>query len=84
MATEIFTPKPSQPSSPSEHKNPYVLIVGAGVAGLFLAILLERAGIPYQVYERAKGVKPLGRQRHWFVSVHSIPMFILPLNLHQY
>ncbi|KAF8944549.1 hypothetical protein BGZ47_004105 [Haplosporangium gracile] len=39
-----------------ERKNPLVLIVGAGVARLFLAILLERAGIPYQIYERAKGV----------------------------
>lgn len=36
--------------------------MGAGVAGLFLVILLERARILYQVYERAKGVKRLGKQ----------------------
>ncbi|KAF9282000.1 hypothetical protein BGZ68_006273 [Mortierella alpina] len=39
---------------------PKVLIVGAGLAGLFLAILLERANIPYQIFERAAKVKPLG------------------------
>ncbi|KAK3817333.1 MAG: hypothetical protein J3Q66DRAFT_339540 [Benniella sp.] len=39
---------------------PNVLISGAGLGGLFLAILLERAGIPYHVYERAAAVKPLG------------------------
>ncbi|KAG0280765.1 hypothetical protein BGZ95_008791 [Linnemannia exigua] len=36
------------------------MIVGAGLAGLLLAILLDKAGISYQVYERAKEVKPLG------------------------
>lgn len=35
-------------------------IVGAGLAGLFLAVLLDKAGIPYQIYERATTVKPLG------------------------
>ncbi|KAF9281999.1 hypothetical protein BGZ68_006272, partial [Mortierella alpina] len=39
---------------------PKVLIVGAGLAGLLLAILLERANIPYQIFERAAKVKPLG------------------------
>lgn len=62
MTIDTPTPTPNSSSSPSKHKNPHVLIVGAGVAGLFLAILLERAGIPYQVYERAKEVKPLGMQ----------------------
>ncbi|KAF9142595.1 hypothetical protein BG015_000745 [Linnemannia schmuckeri] len=36
------------------------MIVGAGLAGLLLALLLEKAGIPYQIYERAQKVKPLG------------------------
>ncbi|KAI7832733.1 hypothetical protein BC939DRAFT_434200 [Gamsiella multidivaricata] len=39
---------------------PHVLISGAGLAGLFLANLLERANIPYQLFERAKEVLPLG------------------------
>ncbi|KAF9308742.1 hypothetical protein BG003_010676, partial [Podila horticola] len=40
--------------------SPHVLIVGAGLAGLYLAILLEEANISYQVFERATKVKPLG------------------------
>ncbi|ORZ04202.1 hypothetical protein BCR41DRAFT_426043 [Lobosporangium transversale] len=39
---------------------PKVLIVGAGLGGLLLAILLERAGVPYEVLERAAAIKPLG------------------------
>ncbi|KAG0203369.1 hypothetical protein BGX33_009154 [Mortierella sp. NVP41] len=41
-------------------KPPHVLIVGAGLAGLFLGLLLEKAGIPYDIYERASEIKPLG------------------------
>ncbi|KAF9119115.1 hypothetical protein BGW39_000562, partial [Mortierella sp. 14UC] len=39
---------------------PRVLIAGAGLAGLFLGILLEKAGIPYDIFERAAEIKPLG------------------------
>ncbi|KAF9975106.1 hypothetical protein BGZ73_001367 [Actinomortierella ambigua] len=39
---------------------PNVLIVGAGIAGLSLAIFLERAGVPYLVLERVQEFKPLG------------------------
>ncbi|KAF9109075.1 hypothetical protein BGX27_008027 [Mortierella sp. AM989] len=39
---------------------PEVLIIGAGVAGLTLAILLEQINIPYHIFERASEVKPLG------------------------
>ncbi|KAF9323529.1 hypothetical protein BG006_001363, partial [Podila minutissima] len=39
--------------------SPHVLIVGAGLAGLYLAILLEEANISYQVFERAEKVKTL-------------------------
>ncbi|KAG0281198.1 hypothetical protein BGZ95_006024 [Linnemannia exigua] len=42
------------------NKPPRVLIAGAGLAGLFLGILLERAGIPYEIYERTAEIKPLG------------------------
>ncbi|GJJ74506.1 hypothetical protein EMPS_06864 [Entomortierella parvispora] len=58
--TTIPKTSPSQPPSPSDGKTPNVLIVGAGIGGLFLAILLDRAGIPYQIFERAATVKPLG------------------------
>ncbi|KAF9089474.1 hypothetical protein BGX29_012041 [Mortierella sp. GBA35] len=45
----------SEPSS-----KPNVLIVGAGVGGLLLGALLEKASIPYLILERASTVKPLG------------------------
>ncbi|KAG9071656.1 hypothetical protein KI688_005869 [Linnemannia hyalina] len=41
-------------------KRPKVLIVGAGLAGLTLGMLLYKAGIPFEIYERAAKVKPLG------------------------
>ncbi|KAF9930563.1 hypothetical protein FBU30_000352 [Linnemannia zychae] len=37
-----------------------VIIAGAGLAGLTLAVLLERAKINYQLFERATAVRPLG------------------------
>ncbi|KAF9158096.1 hypothetical protein BGX21_011282, partial [Mortierella sp. AD011] len=40
--------------------NTPVLIVGAGIGGLTLGALLEKAGIEYRIFERAKEVKPLG------------------------
>jgi len=52
---------PSQLPPKSDGKNPNVMIVGAGLAGLLLAILLDKAGIPYEIYERASSVKPLGK-----------------------
>ncbi|KAF9948982.1 hypothetical protein BGZ72_009148 [Mortierella alpina] len=41
-------------------QNLKILIAGGGIAGLTLAVLLERAGIDYEVYERASSVRPLG------------------------
>ncbi|KAG0319832.1 hypothetical protein BG000_003778, partial [Podila horticola] len=40
--------------------SPHVPIVSAGLAGLYLSILLEHANISYQMFERAAKVKPLG------------------------
>ncbi|KAF9536443.1 hypothetical protein EC957_010933 [Mortierella hygrophila] len=39
---------------------PRVLIAGAGLAGLFLGILLEKAGIPYEIFERSAQIRHLG------------------------
>ncbi|KAK5827744.1 hypothetical protein F5H01DRAFT_332162 [Linnemannia elongata] len=41
-------------------KSPHVLIAGAGLAGLFLGILLERAGISYEIFERSSEPRPHG------------------------
>ncbi|KAG0221221.1 hypothetical protein BGX31_010071 [Mortierella sp. GBA43] len=41
-------------------RTPSVMIVGAGLSGLMLGILLDRANIPYHIYERASRVRPLG------------------------
>ncbi|GJJ68652.1 hypothetical protein EMPS_00998 [Entomortierella parvispora] len=51
---------PSQLPRNSDGKTPQVMIVGAGLAGFLLAILLDKAGIQYDIYERASSVKPLG------------------------
>ena len=52
--------------------NVKVLIAGAGIGGLTLAALLEKAGIEYCVFERAREVKPLG-------SALSIGANVMPL-----
>ncbi|KAF9399752.1 hypothetical protein BGX21_005662, partial [Mortierella sp. AD011] len=44
----------------SKPEPPKVLIAGAGIGGLFLAILLERQNVPYTIYERTKDPKPIG------------------------
>ncbi|KAF9365956.1 hypothetical protein BGX34_007315 [Mortierella sp. NVP85] len=48
----------SQP--PKAGAKPEVMIVGAGLGGLFLALLLEQINVPYHIYERSAEVKPLG------------------------
>jgi len=55
---------PSQLPATSDGKTPRVLIVGAGIGGLFLGIILDRAGIPYEIFERATEIKQLGNARH--------------------
>ena len=37
-----------------------VLIIGAGIGGLALGLMLERAGIPCRIFEAAPEIKPLG------------------------
>lgn len=48
-------------SSEEKHAPPTVLIVGAGLGGVMLGALLEKANIPYTIFERAPNVKPLGK-----------------------
>ncbi|KAG0012507.1 hypothetical protein BGZ82_002576, partial [Podila clonocystis] len=57
------TAKRREPLTEKEWENmdkPKVLIVGAGIGGLFLGNLLHKANIPFEIYERAREVKPLG------------------------
>ncbi|OAQ29403.1 FAD/NAD(P)-binding domain-containing protein [Linnemannia elongata AG-77] len=49
----------NQPPARSD-KPLHVVIAGAGLAGLFLGILLEKAGISYEIFERSAKIKPLG------------------------
>ncbi|KAG0099275.1 hypothetical protein BGZ93_008314 [Podila epicladia] len=42
------------------NKKPKVIIVGAGLGGITLGILLEKAGVTFEIFERAAEVKPLG------------------------
>ncbi|KAI1317683.1 hypothetical protein EDD11_007989 [Mortierella claussenii] len=63
-------PTPHPLIRPAE--KPAVVIVGAGIGGLTLAMLLERAGIPYQIYDRMVEVKPLG-------SAHSLGWNVAPM-----
>lgn len=51
------TPTPKTTPSPNR---PKVLIVGAGLGGVMLGAFLEKAGVPYDIFERAAIVKPLG------------------------
>lgn len=50
---------PTQTSYEASSK-PRVLIAGAGIGGLTLAILLKKAGVPFEVFERNRDVKQLG------------------------
>ncbi|KAG0029273.1 hypothetical protein BGZ81_003980 [Podila clonocystis] len=58
---KMAIPKPRLTEEERENlKKPKVLIMGAGIGGLMLAILLKKGGIPFTILERAKEVKPLG------------------------
>ncbi|KAF9302320.1 hypothetical protein BGZ74_005523 [Mortierella antarctica] len=49
---------PTQTSYEASSK-PRVLIAGAGIGGLTFAILLKKAGVPFEVFERNRDVKQL-------------------------
>ncbi|KAF8984262.1 hypothetical protein BGZ46_008435 [Entomortierella lignicola] len=69
MTPNIHTPSTHHIPSTS---NPKVLIVGAGLGGLTLAILLEKANIDYEIYERSTTLRALG-------SATSLAPNVLPL-----
>jgi len=47
-------------TTPKDRDLPSVIIVGAGLGGLLLAILLDRIDIDYIILERSAGFRSLG------------------------
>ncbi len=45
---------------PTPHESNDILIVGAGIGGLTLALMLHEAGIPCRVFEAASAIRPVG------------------------
>jgi 2-polyprenyl-6-methoxyphenol hydroxylase-like FAD-dependent oxidoreductase len=58
---------------PQPTQKPGVLIAGAGIAGLMMAIFLEQIGFPYHIFERSDEVKPLGKKKNKDKSRALIP-----------
>ncbi|KAF8946751.1 hypothetical protein BGZ47_011495 [Haplosporangium gracile] len=56
-------------------KRPKVLIVGAGLAGLTLGMLLHKANIPFEIYERASKVKSLATPTVYICFPRSVMYF---------
>ncbi|KAI1286535.1 hypothetical protein EDD11_000296, partial [Mortierella claussenii] len=56
LQSSFPTPQSSSMSAPK----PEIMIVGAGIGGLFLACILEKMDVSYRIFERASELKPLG------------------------
>ncbi|KAF9959342.1 hypothetical protein BGZ65_000489 [Modicella reniformis] len=58
LHTHTVASSTTSPTSGPKHL--HVLIVGAGLGGITLGIMLERAGISYHILERSSGIRPAG------------------------
>ncbi|KAG0075123.1 hypothetical protein BGZ90_010182 [Linnemannia elongata] len=58
-----------------KHPNPRVIVVGAGIGGLMMGLLLGKAGITYQIFERSANVKALvfSRPELYDILLRQIP-----------
>ncbi|KAG0380485.1 hypothetical protein BGX24_007841 [Mortierella sp. AD032] len=56
-----------------KHPNPRVIVVGAGIGGLMMGLLLGKAGITYQIFERSSHVKALGALMS--INANILPVF---------
>lgn len=56
-----------------KHPNPRVIVVGAGIGGLMMGLLLGKAGITYQIFERSANVKALGALMS--INANILPVF---------
>ncbi|KAF9537445.1 hypothetical protein EC957_008277 [Mortierella hygrophila] len=50
MSFEIYGPDPTVLDTSG--RKPHVLIIGGGLAGLTLGIMLQKAGIPFDIFEK--------------------------------
>ncbi|KAG0370283.1 hypothetical protein BGX24_002069 [Mortierella sp. AD032] len=62
----------SNTSEKADADRPRVLIVGAGLAGLTLGMLLNKADIPFDIYERATLIKPHGSAMYFNCTTASM------------
>ncbi|KAG0378405.1 hypothetical protein BGX24_003939 [Mortierella sp. AD032] len=53
-------------------KVPSVIIVGGGIAGMILAMALEKSKLPYEIFERAQEVKALGSALYFNASTAAL------------
>ncbi|KAF9920249.1 hypothetical protein FBU30_009962 [Linnemannia zychae] len=62
-------------SNDQRHPNPRVIIVGAGICGLMMSLLLDKAGITHHVFERSSFIQARGRGSILSVSGNILPVF---------
>ncbi len=51
-----------------EAKTPHVLIIGAGIGGLFLAQFLRKRGVSFEIFERDASASARGQG--WALGLH--------------
>ncbi|KAG0255242.1 hypothetical protein BG011_005234 [Mortierella polycephala] len=96
MSHYPFPLSPTTGISNKENAPPHVMIVGAGIAGLLLGILLDRAGIPFRIYESGiklqpeegvvslhAGIFPVFEQLGLYENVERLSLRIAGFHIHQ-
>ncbi|KAF9280068.1 hypothetical protein BGZ88_012386 [Linnemannia elongata] len=58
MTFEIYGPDPT--ILDKSGRKPHVLIIGAGLAGLTLGIMLQKSGIPFDIFEKSPEAGAVG------------------------
>ncbi|KAF9902679.1 hypothetical protein EC991_004637 [Linnemannia zychae] len=71
MSFEIYGPDPTVLDTSG--RKPHILIVGAGLAGLTLAILLHKADIPFDIFEKSPEARAVGAAL--FLAPQVLPIF---------